>query len=109
MQQQSELHFQFGHGQLCVQGLQALPDHAQPIEPEHRTGQADLKIKQQIGVMALAEAVLIALALVASQWAQRRDPLTIGIGIIDEHQPRQGSAQAQGTRVGCILTQPPGT
>ncbi len=36
LQQQGEAHFQLRHGRVSLQRLQALPDHTNAVQPEHR-------------------------------------------------------------------------
>ncbi len=103
LQQQGEGHFQLSHGLVGLQGLQALPEHAQPIEPEHRAGEAGFELKHQVGVMALGKTLLITPELVGSRPAQGCDPFVVGVRITGQRQPGQGSIQAQGACVSGVL------
>src|SRR5471032_1642902 len=108
LQQQRKIHFQLGHGPLCLQGFEALPGYTQPIKPEQSTGQTRFKLKQKIGVKTLGETALVAFEFVVRKPTQSGYPLTVGVGIIGDRKPGQCAAQAQGTQISGTLAQPPG-
>ncbi len=96
LQQQGEGHFQLDHGLFGPQGFQALPEHVQPVKPEHRTGETGFEFKYQVGVMPLSKTLLITLEFFRGWPTQGGNPFAVGVRISAQDEPVQRSVETQG-------------